>query len=91
MFKGYIFFYLFICFLGVSQRSFAQQKTINFSELETTENQMPSSFVPVVGHQFDKPEVGAHYRTEREPGSPAGQPQLGWWMRRMLSSTLNTR
>jgi hypothetical protein len=31
----------------------------------------------VVGHQFDKSEVGAHYRTERGPGSPAGQPRWG--------------
>jgi hypothetical protein len=26
---------------------------------------------------FDKSEVGAHYRTERGPGSPAGQPRWG--------------
>ena len=30
----------------------------------------------VVG-QFDKSEVGAHYRTERGPGSPAGLPRWG--------------
>ena len=49
-----------------------------------------NAFGRVVG-QFDESEVGAHYRTEHGPGSPAGQPRLGWWMRRMLSSTLNIR
>lgn len=54
MFKGYILFYLFICFLGVSQPSFAQQKTINFSELEATVNEelkatnIPGAAVAVV-------------------------------------------
>lgn len=39
MFKRHIFFYLFICFLGISQPSFAQQRTINFSELEAAVNE----------------------------------------------------
>lgn len=39
MLKIYTFLYLFISLLCVSQSSFAQQKTINFSELEATVNE----------------------------------------------------
>ena len=54
MFKSSLPFYLFMCFLGVSQPSFAQPKTINFSELETTVNEelkatnIPGAAVAVV-------------------------------------------
>jgi hypothetical protein len=45
----------------------------------------------VVGHQFDKSEVGAPLQNRARTGVPGGAAPLGWWMRRMLSSTLNTR
>ena len=54
MFKNYTFLYLSICLLSISQPSFAQQKTINFSELEATVNEelkatnIPGAAVAVV-------------------------------------------
>src|SRR6266404_3402103 len=54
MFKYYAFLYLSICLLSISQPSFAQQKTINFSELEATVNEelkatnIPGAAVAVV-------------------------------------------
>src|SRR5688572_1469334 len=39
MLKTYILLCLFICLLGFSQTSFAQQKPLNFSELEVTINE----------------------------------------------------
>ena len=54
MSKNYNLFYLFICLLCISRSSFAQQKTINFSELEATVNEelkatnIPGAAVAVV-------------------------------------------
>jgi len=54
MFKNYTFLYLSICLLSISQPSFAQQKTINFSGLEATVNEelkatnIPGAAVAVV-------------------------------------------
>src|SRR6266404_6967106 len=54
MSKNYILFYLFICLLCISRPSYAQQKTINFSELEATVNEelkatnIPGAAVAVV-------------------------------------------
>jgi len=54
MFKNYTLLYLFISLLYISPSSFAQQKTINFSELEATVNEelkatnIPGAAVAVV-------------------------------------------
>jgi len=54
MSKNYTLLYFFICLLCISRTSFAQQKTINFSELEATVNEelkatnIPGAAVAVV-------------------------------------------
>src|SRR5437588_5034536 len=48
MSKNYTLLYFFICLLCISRTSFAQQKTINFSELEATVNEeLKAAIMPV--------------------------------------------